>query len=67
MPTHFAPQAPGVAGRPLSPPEIAGTLDRARMVDRFFRRIARDVALGVRLMLTSAAVVRPARFDHSQP
>jgi hypothetical protein len=63
MPTHFAPQAPGIAGRPLSPAEITGILDQARAIDRFVRRIARDVALGVRLMLASAAIDPPARLD----
>ena len=41
MPAQFAPQAPGVAGRALSPAEIAGILDQARSIDRFVRRIAR--------------------------
>jgi hypothetical protein len=63
MPTHFAPQAPGIAGRPLSPAEIAGIVEQARAIDRFVRRIARDVALGVRLMLASAAIDPPARLD----
>lgn len=58
----FAPQAPGLAGRPLSRAEIAAIHAQAGIVDQFFDRISRDLALGIRLMLQATAVDRPARF-----
>ena len=61
MRTRFAPQAPGIAARPLSPAEIAGIMDEAQKVDRLVRRIGRNVRQGIRLMLASvAADHRPA-------
>jgi hypothetical protein len=67
MRTLFAPQAPGIAGRQLSPAEISGIMDQAQKVDRLVRRIGRDVAQGIRLMLASAALDRPARYGSLFP
>ena len=63
MPAQFAPQAPGAAGRALSPTEIAAILEQARIVDGLIRRITQDVALGVRLMLEATAINRLPRFS----
>ena len=62
MPAFTAPQAPGIAGRALSPAEFAAILAQARFVDGLMRRIGRDVSLGVRLMLEATAVHRRARL-----
>jgi hypothetical protein len=61
MRTLPIPQAPGIAGRPLSPAEIAGIVNQARSVDRLARRVGRDIAQGVRILLASMALGHTTR------
>lgn len=66
MPTLIAPQAPGIAGRALSPAEIAAIAAQARFIDGLVRRITRDVTLGIRLMLEAYAVNRQGGLARQQ-
>lgn len=53
MRTLPVPQAPGIAGRRLTPAELDSLIVEANTVDRLARRIGRDLAQGVRILLTA--------------
>jgi hypothetical protein len=53
MRTLPIPQAPGIAGRRMTPAELGGLIVQANTVDRLARRIGHDLAQGVRVLLTA--------------
>ena len=53
MRTLPIPQAPGIAGRRMTPAELGGLIVQANTVDRLTRRIGRDLGQGVRVLLTA--------------
>ncbi len=67
MSTLHIPQAPGIAGRGLSPAEVAGVLAAAGQVDRLARRISRDTTDGVRVLLASIAAGMATRDASAKP
>ena len=53
MRTLPVPQAPGIAGRRMTPAELGGLIVQANTIDRLIRRICRDLAQGVRVLLAA--------------